>query len=328
MATSAAVERQELAKKALNDLNQSYDALNKQVEEYEKNVAKSGDAQAAAGRLAEQDLNARAVGYQNLQSVEQIFSAFDRDRENAAKVAAQLQIQLVNEDTKTHEENFQKVKAMTDAYAESQKELLRIMKDQIQVNDQWAKKVEEDFTKINEQAKETSRSVQEGFNKLFSPIDTMIKGVLTGTQTMGSSMKRFAQNMVIDITEAVAKAMIQFAAFNALKFGGSLIGGNAGSAISGLGTSLGPGAIGTGISFFSRLFGAGGGSQFPNSASDPGAQSIDQLSTSLVGNTAATLSNTTGLLGLAAKTISGALGAVSSIMSIGKLFGFESGGIS
>jgi hypothetical protein len=63
--------------------------------------------------------------------------------------------------------------------------------------------------------KEDAKTWTEVTNIINKSFDSMLTGVLQGTQTIGEAFQKMAQNMVIAFIEAVAKMLVQWAAFQA-----------------------------------------------------------------------------------------------------------------
>jgi hypothetical protein len=59
--------------------------------------------------------------------------------------------------------------------------------------------------KENEAAKKSEKSWTDAFDKIGSTFDTMLTGVLQGTQTIGQAFARMAGNLIITFAEAVAR---------------------------------------------------------------------------------------------------------------------------
>ena len=85
-----------------------------------------------------------------------------------------------------------------------------------------------------EATKEDAKYWTQAINTIDKNLDSMLTGVLQGTQTMGQAFQRLAGNMVTSFIEAIAKMTIQWIAFQALPagsginnpFGGAGGGGN------------------------------------------------------------------------------------------------------
>lgn len=90
-----------------------------------------------------------------------------------------------------------------------------------------------------QETKEESKSWTDAINTIDKSFDTMLSGVLQGTQTIGQAFKNMAANMVISFAEAIAKMLIKYAAFQAATALGatqtaSAIGGSEGGSGSGI----------------------------------------------------------------------------------------------
>ena len=99
-----------------------------------------------------------------------------------------------------------------------------------------------------EQTKEDTKDWTSALNTIDKSFDQMLTGVLQGTQTIGGAFERMAGDMVISFIEAIAKMLVQWAAFQAATatgFGAGLTnpfsgngGGFFGAAVGGIGSLL------------------------------------------------------------------------------------------
>ena len=64
-------------------------------------------------------------------------------------------------------------------------------------------------------SKESAKSWDSAFNTIDKSFDTMLTGVLQGTQTIPQAFERMAGDMIISFTEAIAKMLIRWAALKA-----------------------------------------------------------------------------------------------------------------
>ena len=64
-------------------------------------------------------------------------------------------------------------------------------------------------------AKQSEKSWDSAFNTIDKSFDTMLTGVLQGTQTIPQAFERMAGDMIISFTEAIAKMLIRWAALKA-----------------------------------------------------------------------------------------------------------------
>lgn len=64
-----------------------------------------------------------------------------------------------------------------------------------------------------EETKEAQKDWTEAINTIDKDFDSMLTGILQGTQTIGQAFERMAGNMIISFMEAIAKMLVQWAAF-------------------------------------------------------------------------------------------------------------------
>lgn len=119
-------------------------------------------------------------------------------------------------------------------------------------------------------ATESGAWAKSAFQTIDTTFDTMLKGVLTGTQTWQQAMAKAFSNMAVSFIESVAKMIAQWLAFKALQGAGSAL---TGAGATGLGASAtaGAGALGAGPlgGLISSLTGGAGGAA--NSAASTAA---------------------------------------------------------
>ncbi len=116
-----------------------------------------------------------------------------------------------------------------------------------------------------EHVQNSQKQWQSMFNVIDRNIDTMLQGVLTGTQTWQQAMVRLFDNLAVSFIADVAKMALKWAAFATLHIGSDPFAGA---------TSL-----------LGNLFGGG----------NSGNQAAQQLTHAITGQTAATVANTGGL---------------------------------
>jgi len=94
-------------------------------------------------------------------------------------------------------------------------------------------------------AQKTTKDWQAGLNVIDRSLDTMLKGVLEGTQTWQQAMGRLFDNLALAFIEAVVKMMVQWAAYLALTAAGSggvanpFTGGGLGGLVGGIASGIG-----------------------------------------------------------------------------------------
>jgi hypothetical protein len=119
-----------------------------------------------------------------------------------------------------------------------------------------------------------------GFNFIESTADTVLKGVLLGTQTWQQSMARIFSDLAVSFAESVANMMMQWLALEALGIGAGASGGAGGIVGAGGSGLLGMLGLGGGLAgggLLGGLFGgaaAGGGAV--SAAGDLGALAMFQ----------------------------------------------------
>lgn len=106
----------------------------------------------------------------------------------------------------------------------------------------------------------TGREWQSALNVIDRSLDTMLKGVLQGTQSWQQAMARLFSNIALAFIEAVVKMMVQWAAFEALTaiMGASPIANPFGGGAGGMGTAGGgAGSSGLGTVLMAAMHGVG-----------------------------------------------------------------------
>jgi len=146
--------------------------------------------------------------------------------------------------------------------------------------------------------KNASKVWVDAFNYIDQQINTMLNGVLQGTQTWEKAMQNFFKNMAISFITQIAQMTIKWLAFKALMTlsGGTVNIGNPFNALSGIGSAIG-GLVGGG--------GAGGGAAGGGASSsekqlttavNAGTAATKTLATATGNNTIGTIANTGGIL--------------------------------
>jgi hypothetical protein len=94
-----------------------------------------------------------------------------------------------------------------------------------------------------EAQKATQQAWQGTLGIIDQSLDTMLRGVLQGTQTWQQAMDRLFENLAASFIENIAKMMVQWAAFEAGIASNPLSGGALGSILGGIGGLFGGGAF-------------------------------------------------------------------------------------
>lgn len=125
---------------------------------------------------------------------------------NDDEKAAREKIRIMEEEAKENREINKNIaeqeKKLDEEIVRSQNEALRIViearRKEVREQERLAKEAEKPWIQLG-------RAIAGGF-------DSMIRGVLQGTQTLGQAMSRLAGNMLIVVTEALAKMLLKHVA--------------------------------------------------------------------------------------------------------------------
>lgn len=172
------------------------------------------------------------------------------------------------------------------------------------------RKMEKELAAINQQitddvqkaADKTTQEWQNALNPVLSAWNSQLRGLLAGTESFRTAMKKIAADLVLDLIEQFEKLAVEKAALGL----GNLFGQGPTGLLSGIGSAL------TG--------GAGATAQVTATAANTTA--LAALTTAITGQTAATVANTAADSGAAASGAGGLFGGLSSLVH---LFGFAEG---
>lgn len=168
----------------------------------------------------------------------EITKAEEREREKQKRLAEEVerkQIELWNQQV---EELNKRIAAELNEEERAAREKIRIMEESARQNAEFNKSVDEEIKKADE---EKNRAISEGIARagreqakaiaeqdrlakqaekpwlqfgraIAQSFDTMVRGILLGTQSIGQSLARLAGNMLVVMTEALAKILLKHAA--------------------------------------------------------------------------------------------------------------------
>lgn len=281
-------------------------------------------------KLAELKASLEEVGATQTQILGRELQAWAQER-NAAGLTAQekTEVEQAYQEARAEFARQETADAIRTANEETAVRTAAYRK-QIEVARQGAetiKRLNEEAVRWNEeQAKQSARAWNAGFDAIGAAARTVLQDVMTRHETLAQAGKQAIDKLVLAWIDGLAQIMLKITAFEALRAVsglGGFVGGLAGqgaAAIGGQGavapTATAPGTAATGLAALlpqglSQLLGVGGGS-------GGGTQSLTDAVTA---NTTATQGNTSGLLGMVSN-LTGLLGGAGKIFgSIGGLFG-------